>query len=463
MRTAPLACVAAALALLACSAPGSTDEPSPTALVLITVDTLRADRLGAYGSERGLTPNLDALAAESLVFDAAYAPTPFTVPSLVSLHTGLHPLSLGLQINSSEVAPEALTLAEALAERGWKTAAVVSNAVLRGREDVAQGFEIYDDTMLQEEAIRRWPERIAADTTDAAIRLLDTWRGDARVADAPLFLWVHYQDPHGPYTPPPGWRERFLAAERSRDPRRLPTGAGSHGEGGIPRYQQIDEHDEAAFYRAGYDGEIAYLDGELGRLLDALREKGLGERLVFAADHGESMGEDDYWFAHGNDLTDPLLRVPLFVRWPGLAPGRRGDVARLADLHPTLLGALLDAPPTSPDATRDLLAPEAAQGASVPLLTTLAVYPHRRLGIVADGYKLILTLRSGVWTSRLHRRGDESIDLAAPAPHVASALRERVWALRDERTAAAAAPLRPVDEQERRQLEALGYTAEPAE
>lgn len=453
-----------AAAGLACD-PTPADAPpadAPQALVLITVDTLRADRLAAYGGRLGLTPRLDDFAAENLVFEAAYAPTPFTMPSLVSLLTGRHPLELGLRINTSQVGEDARTLAEVLGEHGWKTAAVVSNVVLAGRSDVAQGFEIYDDSMPQREAVRRWPERIAAGTTDAALRVVDVWRGDEKVSDRPLFLWVHYQDPHGPYTPPEGYRERFLAEERGRDARRLPEARGPHGLGGIPRYQRIDDRDEAAFYRAGYDGEVAYLDGEIGRLLDALAERGLDDRVVFTADHGESLGEDDYWFSHSNDLTDPLLHVPLVLRLPGAGSGRRSDVVRLSDLHTTLLSAVLASPPAPDGDTRDLLAPGAERESSIPLLTTLEANPERRIGIVADGYKLILTLRDGVWSSRLHPLGDESVDLAAPAPQVAARLREQLWSLYERRRSETEAPLLPLSEESRRNLEALGYVDAPA-
>ena len=312
----------ALLAIAACS-PGEVPESGPRLLLLLTVDTLRADHLGAYGSERSLTPNLDALAAESLVFDIAYAPAPFTVPSLVALHTGRYPQELGLQINLSKLPSDVETLAEILRERGWKTAAVVSNVVLRARSDLARGFEIYDDTMLQTEAVRRWPERIAASTTDAALRIVELWRNDPEASGQPLLLWVHFQDPHGPYTPPDGWRERFTDLERRLGgTRRLPEVASSHGEGGIPHYQRIGEADEVAFYHAGYDAEIAYMDQEVGRLLDRLRDQSLLSSVVFAADHGEAMGEHDFWFAHGHHLTDEAVRVPLFLHMPGLAPAR---------------------------------------------------------------------------------------------------------------------------------------------
>jgi arylsulfatase len=461
-RPRAVACALALLAVGGSCTPTAPEPDAPRLLLLLTVDTLRADRLGAYGSPRGLTPHLDALAADSLVFELAYAPAPFTVPSLVSLHTGRYPAELGLQINLSELRPDVATLAGTLAANGWKTAAVVSNVVLRQRDDLARGFEIWDDTMEETEAVRLWRERTALPTTDAALRLVDLWRSDPEVSGRPLFLWVHYQDPHGPYTPPPGWRERYTEQEQRLAPdRSLPEVVGSYGEGGIPRYQLLEDRHEASWYRAGYAAEIAWMDEQVGRLLGALHERGLASRVVFAADHGEAMGEHDFWFSHGHHLTDEAVRVPLMLKLPGLAPGRRRDVASLVDVLPTLLAAALDAPPDPSLPGRNLLAEGAASQDSVPLLSTLSAYSKRRLGIVAGGYKLILTRRNDVWQPQLFRLGHEDVDLAAPAPQVTTQLRDQLWSLRERYDAGQLAPVRQISEQQRSQLEALGYMEAP--
>jgi arylsulfatase len=453
--------LAAALALLACGeAPPAEPPREPSLLLLLTVDTLRADALGSYGGSSRLTPNLDALAAESLVFDTAYAPAPFTLPSLAALHTGRYPIELGLQSNLSLLPEGTPTLASALRERGWRTGGVVSNVVLRDRTDLALGFEAYDDTMAQQESTRLWPERIAADTTDAALHLLEGWQADPVARSAPLFLWVHYQDPHGPYTPPPGWRERFEPAAQQRlGELVLPEDETAYGEGGIPAYQLLGDRREARFYRASYDGEVAYMDAELGRLLAALAQRGLYQDafIVFAADHGEAMGEHDYWFAHGHHVTDELVRVPLLIRRPGAPAGRRADVVSLVDLRPTLLAALLADPPQYDGSGRDLLAPGAAGTDSVPLLSTLFAYRLQRHGIVSGGYKLILTYEDDIWSSTLHRLGDESVDLAAPAPQLAARLREQLRTLREGLDRKLPEQPRTLSERERRELEALGY------
>jgi len=449
----------ATAALIGCS----DAAPRPSLLLLLTVDTLRADALGSYGSRAALTPHLDALAGESVVFDTAYAPAPFTLPSLAALQTGRYPIELGLQSNLSLLPEGTPTLASALSERGWRTAAVVSNVVLRDRTDLARGFDAYDDTMSQHESTRLWPERIATDTTDAALREIESWQADPQASASPLFLWVHYQDPHGPYTPPPGWRERFEAA--AREPlgeRVLPEDETSFGEGGIPVYQVLGDRREAWFYLAGYQAEVAYMDDQLGRLLTALAQRGLYDDafVVFAADHGEAIGEHDYWFAHGHHLTDELVRVPLLIRRPGGAPGRRSDVASLVDLRPTLLAALVGEAPAEDASGRDLLAPGAERRDSVPLLATLFAYRLQRQGIVSDGYKLILTHEDGIWSSALYRLGSEGVDLTAPAPQIAARLREQLRERSEQLDRHLAERPRSLNERERRELEALGYLHE---
>jgi arylsulfatase len=434
----------------------------PRLLLLVSVDTLRADRLGAYGSDLGLTPNLDRLASESQLFERAYAPTSFTLPSVSSLLTGRYPEEIGILGNRSALSPSVPTLASALRERGWRSAAVVSNLVLRKKAGLAAGFDIYDDALPDVEAMRKWPERTARDTSDAAIAILD---GFSSEGDERLFLWVHYQDPHGPYTPPEGLRELSLAAERERPDgrRRLPEATGRGGRGRIPTYQVVDGRREVAFYRAGYDAEVRYLDSEVGRLLRELDDRDLeGAALVaFTADHGESLGEHDYWFAHGDRLDDPLVRVPLMLRVPGLRSSRRSDVAGLVDLFPTLLHRLENLPPDPDGRGRDLLATGAAATASVPYLATLRAGAATRFGIVADDHKLVLTKQDGGWHSELFRLGLEDQNLMHTEPERARRLRERLNDLRAHLGRGRGETRQELSDSERRNLRALGYIEEP--
>ena len=436
----------------------SCSNQPPRLLLLISVDTLRADRIGAYGSDRGLTPNIDALARESRLFTAAYAPASHTLPSVSALLSGLYPQQVGIRNNESTLPESAPTLAKAFRARGWRTEAVVSNWVLREAAGLAGGFEGYDDDMPQLEETRPLPERIAADTTDAALVALDRCTRDA---DAKCFLWVHYQDPHGPYTPPAGRRSRLLEREQNAPGgrRQLALLPGNFGVGGIPDYQVLEDQREVAFYRAGYHAEIAYLDEELGRLLAALPERGLASRsvVVFTADHGEALGEGDYWFAHGEFLSEALVRVPLLIRVPGAPPGERTDVASLVDLYPTLLALFFGTTPDPRAPGRPLLAPDAAESASTPSLAVLGASKIPRFGVVDDEFKYVVTLQGEDWRGRLVQRENEDVDLTAPAPHVAAALRRKLEEILERYPASEEDTSRDPSDIERERLRALGY------
>jgi len=448
-----------ALAACACAPPG------PDVAVLVTVDTLRADRLGAYGSELGLTPHLDALAAESLVFDAAYAPASFTLPAMTAAFTGRHPIELGIRSNESALDASFPTLAGELRARGWRTVAVVGNYVLRAECGLAAGFDVYDDTFPEREAVRGWPERSAGATTDAALARLDACLAEVAESRERCFLWVHYQDPHGPYTPPEGLREKHLPrARRAHGDRELAVREDDLGVGGLPRYQVLEDRRDAAFYAAGYDAEVEYTDREVGRLLRGLEARGLAERAVvaFAADHGEGLGERDYWFAHGEHLTDPLVRVPLFLRASGVAPARRADPAGLVDLAPTLASLLAREPVALGTRGRDLLAPEAADAEPALLLATLAGATHPRFALLEGGFKFIASHREGIYEGELYRRGEEERDLSVAAPHVARRMRLAIESRLE------AIPERPESRQdlsaeEREALRALGYASDEDE
>jgi arylsulfatase A-like enzyme len=455
--------LAAALALVLAAAACGRGE-RPRLVLLLTVDTLRADRLSAYGGALGLTPNLDALLAESQLFRLAYAPASYTLPSTAALLTGRHPEELGVLANVSRVDTERFaTLASVLRLHGWRTGAVVSNWVLRRGTGVEAGFELFDDALPQREANRDVAERVAPHTTDAALAALDR----LLAYGGPAFLWVHYQDPHGPYLPPPGYRERYLEAERALPDgrRRLPERGGTADPGGpldprgsIPTYQYVPGQHEVAFYRAGYDAEVAYLDEHVGRLLAGLAERGLRDDalLVFAADHGESLGRKDYFFAHGERLTDGLVRVPLALRVPGLPPRQRSDPAALLDLFPTLLGRLgIEVPPGYPG--RDLFAPGAEEAEPEIYLATLRGGPHARFGLVADGFKYVAITGGDEQGEVLYRLGDQDQDLAAAEPARLAELRERLRRLRAGIEPPARELRQELGAEERARLRALGY------
>src|SRR5439155_12699307 len=267
-------------------------------ILLITLDTTRADHLGAYGDRRAQTPRLDQLARDGVLFERAIAAAPITLPAHASLLTGIYPFTHGVRNNGSfSLRPAVPTLTTVLHERGYVTAAFVSAFVLDRRYGLAQGFDTYNDRFVRTDA-RGELERRGDETARAAGEWLNRVGRDER----PLFLWVHLYDPHDPYDPPPPFREAFA---------------------GRP-----------------YDGEIAFADQAVGAIFDQYAR--LGRRVppivAVVGDHGESLGEHEEE-THAMFVYESTLRVPLILSWPGHLPaGRRVPaVVRGIDLAPTLL------------------------------------------------------------------------------------------------------------------------------
>jgi arylsulfatase A-like enzyme len=436
----------------------SPRKETPPTLLLISIDTLRADRLGSYGNEFALTPCIDRLARESVVFDRAFAPASFTVPSVSSMLTGWYPEQNGIFSNESILPRNALTLAGLFAMEEVRTGAVVSNFVLRSGTGLARDFEIYDERFGDIETGRPVPERTARATTDAALTVLDQLGEDP---DDPVFLWVHYQDPHGPYTPPEEERALLLSAERELPggSRRLPFGEDHRGLGEIPNYQRIADENEVAFYRAGYHAEIRLCDREIGRLLDGLRARERFEDavIILTADHGEGLGEREYWFAHGEHLTDPIVRVPLMIRAPGLVARRRGDTVSLLDLVPTLAERFgLRTPAGLPG--RDLLAPDADRSESEVYLATLRGSKLPRVGLVKDGYKYILTREEdGTMREELFSLGEEERDLGGGDPARLAEMRRRMQQIRERVANTVSERRQQMTDEELEAMDKLGY------
>ena len=269
-------------------------------ILLITLDTTRPDRIGAYGYPQARTPALDALAAEGTRFSRAQSPVPLTLPAHASILTGTYPTYHGIRNNGSYfLPPQAETLAEILKKRGYMTAAFVSSFILDSRFGLDQGFEVYSDRMNTGGGIKDLQsERSAAEVFPD----FDTWL--ASVDSSRLFFcWVHFYDPHLPYTPPEPFK-----SDSALSP---------------------------------YDGEIANVDLYVGRVLEGLRRRGLYDNtlIVVAGDHGEAFGEHEET-GHGIFCYQESLAVPLIVRMPGRRPGVINDVCDLADIMPTVLEAV---------------------------------------------------------------------------------------------------------------------------
>jgi arylsulfatase A-like enzyme len=323
--------------LVAGCAPAERPDDAPSVL-LVTIDTARADHFSSYGYERPTTPFIDGLAREGILFEAAYTPTPTTAPAHASLFTASYPSEHGVLKNGHVLAAGRPTLAAVLQNAGYRTAAIVSSYVLARHFGLGQGFAYYDDdftTAKSSVVVEEWEDstdighfdRRADETTDRAIAWL---RANARAA--PFFLWVHYFDPHHPYDPPAAQRLVLEAA--------LP-------EPGAPATP--GDAAEARERTLAYDAEIRFVDDQVARLVGYLDDTlGRARTLVIVAtDHGEGLMQRG-WMAHGVHLHEELVRAALIMRWPPHLPSGRRVAAPvgLIDIAPTVL-ALLELEPMS--------------------------------------------------------------------------------------------------------------------
>lgn len=361
-----------------------SDRPN---VILITIDALRPDHLGCYGYSRNTSPNIDKFASEGLLFENCFSNATETRYSFSSILTGFLPHET--RVFENVPLPEDVdTLAEILRKEGYKTAAVVSNYMLKKKRGYAQGFRIYDDAMDEMESVRKWPERTAEHTTDRAIEFLKRFRKDS------LFMWIHYQDPHGPYTPPKPFSEMFFnPSEKSLC---IKVNKSLSGYGGIPYYQNLGADKNFDYYVSQYDGEIRYQDAHFKRLIDALKRFGFYEQslIIVTSDHGESMGEHNYFFAHGENLYNELMRVPLIIRYGKKLRGGRADFVQHLDIVPTVLetAGLMKNPKLR---GRDLRLKQDAAREIYAEMNSPFVLDSLKFCLIYDGLKLIHTLFSG--------------------------------------------------------------------
>jgi arylsulfatase A-like enzyme len=389
----------------------------PDRVLLVTIDTLRADHVGCYGAQHARTPVLDTLAAAGVRFTAAVSPAPLTLPSHASLMTGLDPPGHGVRHNAVHRLAEGLpTLAERMRAAGFASGAFVGSLVLDRRFGLARGFDAYDDHMEWDSSkLVGFAERPADRVVDAAL---------AWLARAPqrFFLWVHFYDPHADHIPPKG----FAAAFASRP----------------------------------YDGEIAFADLQLGRLLDGVRARFGGDGLLVAvtSDHGESLGEHGER-THSYSVYEATQRVPLILSGAGMPRGLVVDApVGLIDVAPTLLAAI-GAPPV-PDADGRDLAPLLGGGRAperalyVETLATWLDYGWSPLvGLRTQGFKYIRAPRRELYDLRSDPAELNNVADASPelVERLDGDLERRLE--RAGRTSEAAA-LEPED---RARLESLGY------
>ncbi len=390
-------------------------------VLLVSIDTLRADRVGCYGHAEAATRALDALAAGGVRFRYAIAPVPVTLPSHASLLTGLNPHRHGARANGVfRVEGDQVTLAELLKGRGYQTGAIISAHVLDRRYGLDQGFDDYDDDLRSGEQPMRFGfrERRAQPATDAAVR----WLRDRK--DDPFFLFVHYFDPHVPYSPPEPYLGRFAG--------RL------------------------------YDGEVAYTDEHLGRLVAALDAQGLGSRtlVVVVSDHGESLGEHKER-THGIMIYDATVRVPMIFRAEGVLPTGKvitGQVG-LIDVVPTVLDLLGIAVPSGLDGV-SLVRSAASEPRDLYIETLLPKMQYGwapLMGIRRDDVKFILAPKPELYD--LRNDPNELNNLLAARRDVADELHRRLRDVvgQDPSLVASVSGNLPLDVDSREKLEALGY------
>lgn len=289
--------VSACLLPSASGAARTAEEPELNVL-LITIDTLRADRVSCYGFRHLPTPNMDRIAKNGVVFTRAFSHNPTTLPSHTNIMLGLTPLYHGVRENTNFVAREEfLTLAEYLKSMGYATGAFIGGYPLHSRFGLAQGFDVYDEE-YEKVKFQKFSagERKAEEVMEKALGWLDR-------QESKWFCWIHCYDPHDPYEPPEPFHSRF--------------------ENNL------------------YDGEVAYVDQELGRLLDDMEKKGLFEKtlIVFAGDHGESLGEHGE-MTHGYLANNTTIGVPLVLAYPGAKLGRVDQYVGLIDIFPTVCDIL---------------------------------------------------------------------------------------------------------------------------
>lgn len=392
-------------------------------VLLVTVDTMRADRIGAYGCRRVETPAMDGLAAEGVLFSRVYSAVPLTLPSHTTIMTGLYPPGHGVRNNGNYRLPdEVVTLAEVLRDAGYTTAAFVGAFVLDSQFSLDQGFDYYHDSFLNIDAASgsfRYAERSAEEVSRLAIEWLDK-------ASAPFFLWVHYFDPHQPYSMPPPFDERYRS-----DP---------------------------------YLGEIAFVDRCLGNLLGALKEKeGRGNALVvLTSDHGESLGEHGEE-SHGVFLYQAPMRVPLIMSMERLLPqgSRVESEVSLADIFPTVIDILGLPLPGNVQGRSLLPLMRGGMGGERPLYME-SMLPRENFGwsevkgLVSGRYKYVRVPQAELYD--LASDSAESMNIAARDTALAARLDSLLSVLEVEYAAAAPqGTFQEMDERTRENLESLGY------
>ena len=423
----------------------------PQGVVLIVVDTLRADHLGIYGYTRDTSSRLDHWAAGGVVFERAMATSSWTLPTFGSILTGRLPAGHGVGYRAEgKVRPKSTrldktisTLAGELQREGFATGAIINNPWLKPRFGLNRGFDTYDYQAASNKRRRR---------ADEVVDLATSWIDDRQ--EQPFFLLVHLFDPHMTYDPPASVRSRYTGPYEDRFS--LPVYA--------PRKirERVDDvsEDERAFITAAYDEEIAFVDQELDRFFEALAERGLFENLlvILTSDHGEELFDHDS-FEHGHSVYQELLHVPLVVWGPSVEGGREALPVSVIDIPPTILDAVGASGESNPLARS--LWPRLTKRKRLdprPLVAEGTLYGPERRAIIEWPRKLEIDLSTGqVRVYDLESDPSEKTDLSQSEKGVTRRLEERLRSILEAARSDEAPEEVELDEETLEELRSLGY------
>lgn len=319
----------------------------PKKIILIVIDTLRADHLGCYGYERKTSPNIDEFAKKNVKFEHAFSASSYTLPSIASIFTGKYPSNHSVGFDQTPTGKlntdRDITLAEILSSNGYRTAGFVSTVILRKETNIDRGFQTFNDELTGHEANNPKAGLREGDKTNGVVF---NWLDKNYGSD--FFLFVHYMDVHGPYVNSKKYSGLFLNDELCKNSRNLelvPDGSLS----GIPEYQVLSSvrtkngkikyyEKKSSHYIAQYDSGIRCADDLFGRLIKKLESLGIYDEslIILTSDHGESLGENDVWFFHGMTVTKDQIHVPLIIK-PHQRMKLDTSVSSLTSLSPFIL------------------------------------------------------------------------------------------------------------------------------
>ncbi|MFP4082875.1 MAG: sulfatase-like hydrolase/transferase [Candidatus Aminicenantes bacterium] len=393
-------------------------------LLIVTIDTLRADHVGIYGCQDVKTPNIDHLGKNGVLFRKAFCPVPLTLPSHCSLFTGTLPLFHGVRDNGYRLPSAHVTLAEIMRENGYRTAAFVGAFPLDSRFGLEQGFHVYDDRYGSRNVVRdlSFVERKAEEVNRRAM----AWLAENR--ENPFFVWIHYFDPHAPYEPPPPFHQEYEGRE--------------------------------------YDGEIAYTDKIIGQLHQKLVQWNLLEKtlMVITSDHGEGLGEHKET-THGIFIYDSTLWVPLIFYNPHILPEKRviNHQVSLIDVMPTILD-LMELP-SGPDIQGRSLKPVICGGEPLPPKYS---YIESVAAMLDRNWAPLQGLRTGEWKYihapmaelyDLGRDPGEKNNLVEKKPEIVQHLKERLQQIIEDHSSSASSKVlsAEIDRETKEKLMSLGY------